>query len=312
MNELIDRFLQMLRAERNFSEHTVRAYATDLSQLDSWLKREELSIEDLSNQHIRRYLAELSEARYARTTINRRLSSTKTFFKWLVEGGHVKSDPSSIVSGPKLARSLPHTVSHDELVCLLKEPAEPESPSDLRDRTLVELLYASGARISEVAALRLADIFFDEGQVRLFGKGSKERLVPLHPYALSLVRKYVQEARPALLAKAKKGPASAAAAAASTQALTGGELFISNTGRAMSAASLRAAFKKRLARAGADSSLSPHAMRHTFATDLLEGGADLRSIQELLGHENLSTTQIYTHLSVHHLQETYKQAHPRA
>jgi len=301
IDQLIDRFLNMLKAERNLSEHTIRAYATDLAQFARWLEREQIPLEDFSYRQTRRYLAELNAAHYARTTINRRLSSTKTFFKWLAGNGLLPADPTSVVSGPKLSKSLPKLVGNNELGRLLKEPAQLETPSDIRDRMLLELLYASGARISEVAALCLGDIDFAEGQLHLFGKGSKQRIVPLYPYVLTLLKRYLNDARPLLLSKAKQPPEQSTS-----------NLFISNTGRPMSAGMLRAAFKQSLVKAGADASLSPHALRHTFATDLLEGGADLRSVQELLGHESLSTTQIYTHLSVHHLQETYKRAHPRA
>ena len=302
--QLIDRFLLMLRAQRNLSAHTIRAYASDLTQFMGWLERESLTIDTLTHRLLRRYLAELTTAQYARSTINRRLSSIKTFFRWLAETGYLSADPSSVVSGPKLARPLPKLVSHDELRRLLNEPTRPESPSELRDRALVELIYATGARISEVAALRIGDINYNEGQLRLFGKGSKQRIVPLHPYAAGLLRNYEANARPQLLASPS--------AFRANQSGDAKVLFISNTGRPMSAAIMRAAFKKRLAQFAADSSLAPHALRHTFATDMLEAGADLRTIQELLGHESLSTTQIYTHLSIDHLKETYKQAHPRA
>ena len=312
---LIDRFCVMLKAERNLSAHTIRAYRCDLSYLERWLEREELSITDLDHKGIRRFLAEMSQAQYARTTINRRLSAAKTFFKWLTANNQLPADPTSIISGPRRAHTLPKVIDHEELERLL-EPSlgapnanaqetqvahGAETPADMRDRTFVELLYATGARISEVAALVLDSLDLEEGYVRLFGKGSKQRVVPLHPVAIALLRRYLTQARPQLLARAKRPEASASLA-----------LFISNTGKAMSAASLRAAFKKRLVRTGGDLSLAPHAVRHTFATDLLEHGADLRSVQELLGHENLSATQIYTHLSVEHLRETHQRAHPRA
>ena len=297
---LVDRFLLVLKAQRNLSEHTIRAYASDLAQLNLWLERQGITIGTLDHRLVRRYLAELTAAQYARTTINRRLSSTKTFFKWLVNTGVLAADPTSIVSGPKIARTLPKLVSHDDLDRLLKEPEQPETPIEMRDRTLIELIYATGARISEMASLCVADVDLAMRQVRLFGKGSKERIIPLHPYAVNLVQQYLLNARPLLLAKGSESQQPTSS------------VFISNSGRPMSATTLRAAFKKRLRAASADSSLAPHALRHTFATDLLEHGADLRSVQELLGHESLSTTQIYTHLSIDHMKETYKRAHPRA
>jgi integrase/recombinase XerD len=174
-------------------------------------------------------------------------------------------------------------------------------PVELRDAAFLELLIASGARITEVARLRPRDIDGAQGTVRLFGKGSKERIVPLYEHAIKLVQTYLQDARPQLLAARKPGQPAPADA-----------LFISTRGNAMSAATLRRVFKGHLAAAGCDTSLSPHAMRHTFATMLLEGGADLRTVQELLGHESLATTQIYTHLSVGRLKDAHRQAHPRA
>lgn len=172
------------------------------------------------------------------------------------------------------------------------------SPEGVRDRAFLELLYATGARISEMAGLELRDLSFDESQLRILGKGSKERIVPIHEGALRAMRTYLQDARPELVARKKKGePAQA--------------IFVSARGNDMTAAALRARFERQVKIAGIDASLTPHAMRHTFATELLSGGADLKAVQELLGHESLATTQIYTHLSVERLKDVARQAHPR-
>jgi integrase/recombinase XerD len=184
----------------------------------------------------------------------------------------------------------------DEDVRKLLGTCETDTPEGVRDRAFLELLYASGARISEVSRLDVSDLNFSEGQVSLFGKGSKERIVPLYPAALSVVRDYLERGRP-LLSKGED--------------VSGKALFLSVRGRRMSADALRTVFERRVRIAGLDNELTPHAMRHTFATEMLSGGADLRSVQELLGHADLSTTQIYTHLSVERLKEAARQAHPR-
>ena len=175
------------------------------------------------------------------------------------------------------------------------ETCDTDEPEGLRDQCFLELLYASGARIAELSSLKVGDIDFKEGSVRLFGKGSKERIVPLHSLALSTARDYMETARLQLLRKSIRD-----------------ELFISTRGNPMSPAALRRVFKKRAAQAGLDPSLHPHDLRHAFATDLLEEGADMRSVQEMLGHASLSTTQIYTHLSVDHMKDVYKRTHPRS
>jgi len=159
VNALIDRFLLMLKAQRNLSEHSIRAYAIDLTQFAAWLEKEQLAFDAIDHRIIRRYLANLTAAQYARSTINRRLSSTKTFYRWLVSTGQLAADPTSVISGPKQMRALPKLVRHDELERLLEEPKEVETPAELRDRALIELIYATGARISEVSSLKVGDIF---------------------------------------------------------------------------------------------------------------------------------------------------------
>lgn len=250
----------------------------------------------VSHRQLRAYLAELTQAQYSERTVNRRLSALRSFFAWLVREGKTTEDAAAAVSSPKISKSLPHVMSDGQVRHLLAV-CEGTDPKDIRDKAILELMYASGARISEVSNLNTGDVDFARAQVRLFGKGSKERIVPLYPAALSALSEYLEKVRPALALK-KKAPQEQA-------------LFLSTRGRRMSAAALRAVFEKRVAEAGLDPSLTPHAMRHTFATVLLDGGADLRSVQELLGHENLATTQIYTHVSVERLKGIARQAHPR-
>lgn len=215
--------------------------------------------------------------------------------------GIVEGDAVSAISSPKLPRDLPGVLTTRQVESLLKAP-DTSTPAGLRDAAMLELLYASGARISELAALNMESIGWSERTLRLWGKGSKERIVPLYRRALEATRRYIEEGRPQLLAQAKRGDGANGVH----------PLFISARGNRMSAAMLRRRFHMLAALAGIPADIAPHAMRHTFATDLLEGGADLRSVQELLGHASLSTTQIYTHLTPDRLKRAVSQAHPAA
>jgi integrase/recombinase XerD len=295
-DRLVDAFLTTLRVERNLSPHTIRAYGCDLADLCAWMEREGLAIGGVEHRAARRYLAEMDRARYSRATINRRLSAVKSFFAWLVETGYLAVDPLSVVSGPKQPRRLPVTLTAQDVKRLL-EVSDKDTPVGLRNQAIIELFYASGARISEVAGLSANAIDFAQMQVTVLGKGSKQRIVPLHGLALRTLHEYLTMARPQLLVHAKR-PTDA--------------LFLTTRGARLSADAIRKMFKQVLGLAGLDASLSPHDLRHSFATDLLDGGADLRSVQEMLGHASLSTTQIYTHLSIGHLKETHARTHPRA
>lgn len=292
----IDRFLAYLSSVRNLSDNTVRAYATDLGSLCEWVARQGLEPFSLTHRQLRGYLAEQTRAGYSTRTINRRLSAIRALYRWLVHEGETTSDAAAALVSPKLARSLPRSMNDDEATSFI-DACDGHEPEDLRDRAMLELMYATGARISEMSALTLDDIDFSQGQVRLFGKGSKERIVPVYPAALDAVRAYLGEGRGTLLSRGKH---------AGTRVL-----FISSRGNPMSADSLRKRFEFRARQAGLGPEVTPHAMRHTFATSVLSGGADLRSVQELLGHESLSTTQVYTHLTVDRLKGAMRQAHPR-
>lgn len=302
LEEVVSRYLSSLRVERNASEHTIRAYGSDLNQFQLWCKRNGVDGLHASYRRLRGYLAEMDQAGYSRTTINRRLSSLRSFFAWAAIAGFADDNPADLLQGPKTPKSLPHSLREREINRLLSVYSSsdkgdaPASPSDIRNGCILELLYACGARVSEVAGLKVSDVDLQQGQVKLFGKGSKERIVPLHAKAVASLLRYLREARPELLG---------------SKALDDDRLFVSNAGRPMSADAIRKMYKQALAVAGLDKSFSPHAMRHTFATDMLSGGADLRSVQEMLGHASLSTTQIYTHVSAARLQEVHHQAHPR-
>jgi integrase/recombinase XerD len=293
---LIDSFITMLRVERNLSPHTIRAYTSDLDDFYAWTERQHLGLADIDQRAARHYLAEQDRARYSRGTINRRLSAIKTFFVWLVEVGYLKDDPLSVVSGPRQPRRLPSTIAPDALERLLKVQ-DVTTPVGLRNQAIIEFFYASGARISEVAGLVIGSVDFGQMQVTVVGKGSKQRIIPLHRFALRTLHEYLTLARPELARRFDR-PTDA--------------FFLSTRGSGMGTDAVRKMFKQALRAAGLDEALSPHDLRHSFATDLLENGADLRSVQEMLGHASLSTTQIYTHLSVSHLKTIHAKAHPRA
>ncbi len=293
---LVSEYLDSLRFSRGLSENTVKAYSADLDSFCSWAEREGVLELGASHREIRRYLAELSRAGYDAKTVNRHLSAMRGLYRWLLREGETTSDAADALSGRKVAKVLPRTLTDGDMRSVIDCCGD--DCVGVRDRALVELLYASGARISEVAGLSVGDIDFAEAQVRLFGKGAKERIVPLYPRCLDAIQRYLSESRPILSSKSKgEGP--------------GDALFVSTRGNAMSAATLRRAFEGRLREAGIASDATPHAVRHTYATELLSGGSDLKSVQELLGHASLSTTQIYTHLSVDRLRDAAKQAHPR-
>ena len=302
--ELADTFLSYLARVRNYSPNTAAAYAQDLDCFLIWASNCGIDVLQATHRDFRRFLSSLSGAGYAKTTVNRRLSAVRSFYSWLVREGVIESNPAAVVSSPKLPKSLPHVLSQEDVEKLLK-CADASTPAGALDAALVELLYASGARIGEVASLDVDRIDFSDKSVRLFGKGSKERIVPLYPAALHALDAYLAHARPVLLANHKGGLTVEEAADAQRA------LFINARGARMSERSLRARFEKLLAQAGLAGMATPHTMRHTFATEVLDGGADLRSVQEMLGHASLSTTQIYTHLTPERLREVSLQAHPR-
>ena len=301
---LLDGYLESLRVERGYSEHTIRNYRVDIEAFLAWCKRRGVDPLHATHRQLRAYLGEMDAAQYARSTVNRRLSSMRGFYRWMGLMGATDADPAEALSGPKRGRHLPHVLKQEEMARLLSVhgPIGPDgnpraqTPEDMRDQALLEFLYACGARISEAAGLTLQDVDFKTRLVKLFGKGRKERIVPLHDLCIDAMKVYLCQGRPHLMKDAKPTDS----------------FFVSNKGNPMSADSMRKRFKAAVRAAGLDDSLSPHDMRHTFATDLLDGEADLRSVQEMLGHASLSTTQVYTHLSTTRLKDAHHQAHPRA
>lgn len=291
---LLDRFLEHLAVERRLSPHTVRAYAADLSGYLAWVERQALDPLAMTHRSLRLYLGELDGAGYARRTIARRLASLRAFYGYLFEENVLSLDPAAILLTPKVSRRLPTVIGTEPMDALLSAP-DGATPAGLRDRAVLELLYATGARVSEISGLDIGDLDLAGGRIRVMGKGSKERDLPLHRQAVKAINEYLKSARPEL-----SGPRQSPA------------LFLSVRGNRMSSDAIRRMFKRHIEVAGGDTGLSPHSMRHTFATHLLAAGADLRTVQELLGHVALSTTQIYTHVGRGRLQDVHRDAHPRA
>ena len=294
---LIDEFLGHLRHVRRLSPHTVRAYECDLRSYLDWCEREGAVATRPDRRVTRRYLTDLVGARYADKTVNRHLSSLRTFFSWMQERGEQVDDSVLAMHGRKLVKSLPNVMT-DEDVRSLVAVCDDSKAEGMRDHAMIELMYATGARISELAGLVPTDVDYAQGEIRLFGKGSKERIVPVYETALDVARKYVERSRPTLVASRKKPGVPTA-------------LFVSVRGNDMTANALRARFERLVQLAGLENAVTPHAVRHTYATELLDGGADLRTVQEFFFFNDTATTEIYTHLSVERLKSATKQAHPR-
>jgi len=286
-------FLRVLEGERGASPHTLTAYRRDLRQFTAFLRQQGVTKWDqVTPQLARRYVAAL-DRRYARSAIARQLSAVRTFFKFLYREGRVSVDPLVLVSSPKQQRRLPKFLTPDEVRVVLQAP-DLSTPLGLRDRAVLEVLYATGMRVGELVALRVSDLQW-EGELRVTGKGRKERIVLVADAAVEALQRYLQVGRPKL------------ATARATESV-----FVNARGGSLTDRGVRVVLDRAIRQAGLARRVSPHVLRHTFATHLLDGGADLRTVQELLGHANLATTQIYTHVSRDWLKRVYDKAHPRA
>lgn len=295
----IDSFIQYISRVQGLSPQTVRAYRSHLEAYARWCEKEHVEGLRVSVAELRGYLGDRQRLGDAPRTLAAHLSAIRSLYRWLNIEEIIDKDPAAALQSPKLPSTLPIVLSTSQLD-LLFNAVDGSTPGGVRDGTMLELLIASGARISELARLCLNDFDRSHQTLRLLGKGSKERIVPLYNKAFGSLDIYVRQARLALLEKAH-----------CSQSDTN-RLFISDRGRPMDAAALRRRFDLLVRKAGLPAGITPHTMRHTYATELLEGGADLRSVQELLGHSSLSTTQIYTHVSPERLRTAIHQAHPRA
>jgi integrase/recombinase XerC len=288
----IDQFIRYLATERNVSGHTLNAYRSDLEQFREFLLRERggaAGAEAVDHLLIRRYLALLHKS-HKKSSIGRKLAAIRAFFKYLLRLGKVAKNPAELVATPKKEKRVPFHLTIDEVIALVEAPRGAELLT-LRDRVILETLYSCGIRVSELTGLDVMHLDLDDGLVRVLGKGNKERIVPLGSYARQAISAY--------LALRGNPPADAPLLLNAR----GGRLTSRSVGRIVDKYILKLATVKKI---------SPHTLRHTFATHLLEGGADLRAIQELLGHASLSTTQKYTHVSIDRLMEVYDKAHPKA
>jgi integrase/recombinase XerD len=301
MRDLVKAFLNYLAIEKGFSANTVSAYRNDLDQLAGFIegtasakgfKAEWLSVD---RNLLINYIIDLKDRNYSSATVARKVAAVKSFFAFLVDERKIQNDPTENISSPKVNKSLPKPLSLTEIDVLLAEPAKSSTPEAMRDVAMLELLYASGMRVSELMDLNINDINLKASFVRCMGKGSKERIIPIHDRAVRSVKEYISEARPHLL-KGKEEQA----------------LFLNRRGDRLTRQGFWLILKGHAKAAGIKKVVTPHTLRHSFATHILNGGADLRAVQELLGHANISSTQIYTHLTSEHVRHAYDKAHPRA
>ncbi len=297
MKDSIENFLHYLAVEKGYSEHTISAYRNDLTALADFASNKSLtSWAAMDRQNMLVYMLNLKERGYVATTIARKVAASRSFFGFMVAEGHIKTDPTENMSSPSVGKALPKPIPLEQVRLLLEQPAKLTTAEAKRDRAMLELLYASGMRISELVALNLGDVNTEGNYfVRCFGKGRKERIIPLYEKIATAVKQYVEEDRPKL-AHGKKDTA----------------LFLNARGDRITRQGFWQKLKEYAKSAGLSSQISPHTLRHSFATHMLSGGADLRSVQELLGHANISTTQVYTHLTTDQVRRTYDKSHPRA
>jgi integrase/recombinase XerD len=288
--------------EKGFSGNTVEAYRNDLYQLADFVSDRASTggsaphWSGVDRNLLINYILDLKERNYAPATVARKVAAVKSFFDFLVADGVLRSDPTENITSPKVGKSLPKPLSPSEVEALLAEPAKRNTPEGKRDMAMMELLYAGGMRVSELIALDVNDVNLEAEFVRCFGKGSKERVIPIHQKAVEAVKEYIEGGRPELLGK-KEGEAA---------------LFLNRRGERLTRQGFWLILKGYAKAAGITKHVTPHTLRHSFATHVLSGGADLRAVQELLGHANISSTQIYTHLTSEHVRQAYDQAHPRA
>jgi integrase/recombinase XerD len=296
---VIDAYLDHLRVERRLADHSVEAYARDLRALADFADRAELALDGLRRADLERFVRQLRTAGLSPRSVARTVAAVRGFYRFLLLGRQIAENPADDLRPPKAWPALPKFLALEEVDHLLAQP-DTTTPLGLRDRAMLELLYATGMRVSEVIGLRASDLRADEEYLMCVGKGGKERMIPMGETATHWVRRYQQEARPALVQRA--GSRGAAAP----------RLFVNHRGGALSRVGFWKILKAYGLRAGIRSTLSPHVVRHSFATHLLERGADLRAIQMMLGHADLSTTQIYTHVLDARLRHVYERFHPRA
>jgi integrase/recombinase XerC len=294
VNDPIADYLHWLRSERRKSTATLRAYGSDLRAFAAWLAASGRAPGDTTRAELRRYLVELEQQGLVATSVQRKLASLRGLFDWLHRQGAIDKNPAKLLKGPKAQQRVPRFLTAAEVDLLLQQPFD-EGPQGQRDRAILEVLYSTGCRVSECAGMQLADLDLDEGVVRVLGKGQKQRLALLGAPARAAIAAWLPHRRTMLQLARRTDP---------------GTLWLNRYGRPLSARWVFQTVVDRARAAGLQAPLTPHGLRHSFATHLLDRGADLRTVQELLGHARLVTTEIYTHVSIGRLRDVYDQAHP--
>ncbi len=293
--EIYERYIQYLLVEKGLSRNTITAYSSDVWQYISFLKDQGIRKPDkIDHFIIRSYLMELNRCGIEQQSIARKLSVIRNFHRYMLKEGFSENDPSVVVDSPKIKRDLPDVLTYDEVLRILASP-DISSPLGSRDAAMIELMYASGLRVTELVTLTMDQIDLELGYIRIMGKGAKERIVPIGDEALEKIRHYIQNFRGKILNGKKSS-----------------YLFITSRGRKITRQSFWMRLKMYARRAGISRRITPHMIRHSFATHLLQGGADLRSVQMMLGHTDISTTQIYTHITMERLREIHRRYHPRS
>ena len=295
MERELRKFLDFLRYERNASPHTIASYQRDLVQLQDYLNKRKINIKSLNNITIRGFLSALYQKGNKKSTVARKLASIRSFLQFCLQRGWLEDNPARVVATPKQGKHVPSFLSEEEIAQFLDLPQKPKNPLDYRDRALLELLYATGIRVGELVGMNVEDVDLNQRLIRVRGKGKKERLLPFGRKAADSLRDYLQ--RRGLINQGK---------------IEEEALFLNFRGRRLSSRSVERIVDKYLQQTALRRKISPHSLRHSFASHLLSRGADLRVIQELLGHESLATTQKYTHLDLKQLLEVYRKSHPRS
>ena len=290
----LDDFSRILKIERNYSNNTISSYLSDLKSFDNFLEKNEINFKKLNNKHTKLFFRDLSEKKFSPRTIKRKFSSLSSYFNFLLDRRIIKNNPLNGVFTPKIPKILPEILTTEEInnIFLAAESSKNEILS-VRDRCILEMLYSSGLRVSEVCELKINNIQFDLDLIRFFGKGSKERIIPLTYYARKWLKKYLSESRKILSSRSKR---------------SSNYVFLSNNGLSLTRMAIWLSVKKYVNSAGILKKISPHTFRHSLATHLIDGGANLIEVQALLGHADISTTEIYTHLSREFVESEYMKA----
>jgi len=299
MREDVTRFLEYMAVERGVSPNTLVAYRNDLNQLLEYLEtshpEDNFGWEKVLGEIMTSYLLRLHDQGYSDTTRARKVASAKSLFGYLLDEGVISKDPTENLSSPRIGRSLPEPLTVDEVEELIRSVSNGNTPDVKRDQGMLELLYASGLRVTELVSLDIDDVDLEQGSVRCYGKGAKERIIPIHQNAVDVVKDYLEQGRPHI-----------------SNQRSGASLFLNRRGERLTRQGFWLILKGHAKRAGIEKKITPHTLRHSFATHLLRGGAPLRHVQELLGHASITTTQVYTHLTSEHVRSEYDKAHPRA